>query len=186
MEILLILFGAVIGFLSSIGTTIANDFLSRKGRVKIYYKIVFSKFAEGKTWGFHKESSGEIFEVPLWIELQNTSNSVRVTRDLLIMLFRNGEKIAEMMQMTNTNKNEQWYGDKGAYSFVLQPRSISKYDLHFLIKRGEMVGNEEFDEIRLRYFDEKDKEHVFTVGKIEQCWVIGDLPREKGWKLAKE
>jgi len=181
-EILLIIIGAAIGFISSIGTTIVAELIRKKGKVKLYYKIVFSKYHNGWTWGFRDGSDGTVFEVPLWIEIQNTSNAVRVIRDLNILLFSEGKELSQMMQITNFK--DVWYGNKGAYSFVLQPGSLNKYDLHFLIKKNEMGDNFKFDEIRLRYFDERDKKHIFVLEKIEQCWEMGSLNRESIWKLA--
>ena len=181
-EIILLLIGAAIGFISSIGTTIVAELLKRQGEVKIYYKIVFSKANNDKTWGFFRSENEIIFEVPMWVELQNTSNGVRVIRDLNILLFKDGKQI---FQMTQINKyDDSWYGNEGAYSFVLQPRSLKKYDLHFAIKKSEMNDNYKFDEIKLRYFDEKDKKHIFTLKKLKQCWEIGNLNRNDKWKLA--
>ncbi len=181
-QIILLLIGAAIGFISSIGTTIVAEILKRQGKVKIYYKIVFSKERNDKTWGFFRSNNEIIFEIPMWVELQNTSNAVHVIRDLNILLFK-GEK--QITQMTQINKvNDTWYGNDGAYSFVLQPRSIKKYDLHFSIKKSELIDNYNFDKIKLRYFDEKDKKHIFTLTKLEKCWDLGNLNRNSKWKLA--
>lgn len=183
-EIFLLLIGAAIGFISSIGTTIVTELMKRQGKVKLYYKIVFSKVSNGGTWGFHNSSSELVFEVPLWIELLNTSNTVRVVRDLNILLYRNGKEISEMKQITNLN--DTWYGDEGAYSFVLQPRSMKSYNLEFLIKKKDMGEDFQFDEIRLRYFDEKDNKHLLKLITIERCWELGNLNRESIGKLAKK
>ena len=45
---LLILFGASLGFLSSIGTTLVSNLIKNKGEVKVFYKIVYSKINQGK------------------------------------------------------------------------------------------------------------------------------------------
>jgi len=182
-QVVILMISAAIGFISGIGTNIVAELITRKGKVKLYYKIVFSKAGNGRTWGFHNRSSGMIFEVPLWVELQNTSNATRVIRDLNILLYKGKKELAEMIQITNTDK-EIWYGNKGAYSFVLQPRGLDRYDLHFIIKKNEMSDNYQFDEIKLRYFDEKDKKHISHLSKIERCWELGDLNREGIWKLA--
>lgn len=183
-EIFLILIGAAIGFISSIGTTIVTELMKRQGKVKLYYKIVFSKVSNGRTWGFQNSSSGLVFEVPLWIELLNTSNTVRVVRDLNILLYRNGKELGEMKQITNVN--DTWYGEEGAYSFVLQPRSMNSYNLEFLINKKDMGEDFQFDEIRLRYFDEKDNKHLLKLITIERCWELGNLNRESIGKLAKK
>lgn len=87
--------------------------------------------------------------------------------------------------MTQINKTEEnvLYGNQGAYSFVLQPRNIYKYDLYFIIKNNELESNCNFDEIRLRYFDEKNKAHTSLLRKVKQPWVIGDLERNKKWEF---
>src|SRR5690554_4652839 len=97
-QVIIIIIGAAIGFISSIGTTIVAELLRRRGKVKVYYKIVFSKVRNGRTWGFHSGSSGMIFVVPMWVEIQNTSNAVRVIRDLNILLIKDEKEIAQMVQ----------------------------------------------------------------------------------------
>ena len=183
-EVFLIIIGAVIGFLSSIGTTIVTELIKKQGQVKLYYKMVYSKI-DGTTWGFHNGSEGLVFNVPMWIEIQNTSNSVRVIRDLNILLFRDGKELIQMTQINRIN-NDNCYGDYGAYSFVIQPRSLKKYDCHFIIKKNDMGENFLFDEIMLRYFDDKDKMQIIPLEEVERCWELGDLNREGCWKLAKK
>ena len=178
--------GGLIGFLSSIGTVLVSRIIEQQGKIKIHYKIVFSKYGNHHTWGFRSNRNEMIFEVPLWVELQNTSNVVRVMRDFNILLFCEGKQIGQMVQ---TNKigagdNEEILGNEGSYSFVLAPRSIKKYDLHFSIKQNEI--NISFDEIRLSYYDENDRKHIFPMEVIKECWREGDLDREGKWKLAQK
>lgn len=182
-EINLIIIGAAIGFISSIGTTIVTDFMKRQGKIKIFYKVVFSKFLDKRTWGFRDGSEGMVFDVPLWIEIQNTSNSVRVVRDINISLYMDGKEITQMTQITKCK--DEWYGNEGAYSFVVEPRIIKKFGLHFAKCKKEMGENYQFDEIRLRYYDENNKVKTYSLGKIEQCWELGNLERDGVWKLAK-
>lgn len=183
-EIYLIIIGTFIGSLFSIGTTIVAEIIKKKGHIKLYYKIVYSKVLDRGTWGFRNGPNGFIFEVPLWIEMQNTSNTVRIIRDLNILLFKDGKELTQMTQI-NKNSNES-YGNEGAYSFVLQPRSLKKYDCHFIIEKRKMGENFEFDEIRLRYFDDKDKMHIFRLETIERCWYSGYLKRDGCWKRVKK
>lgn len=184
-QIFLIIIGAAIGFISGISTTVVVDLIKRQGQVRLYYKIVYSKINNRRTWGFHNGSDGLIFDVPLWLEVQNTSNAVRVIRDLNILLFRDGKELSQMTQINRIN-NDNCYGDDGSYSFVLQPRSLKKYDCNFTIKKNDMGEHCLFDEIRLRYFDDKDKVQIFPLEAIDSCWEMGDLNREGCWKLAKK
>lgn len=32
----------------------------------------------------------------------------------------------------------------------------------------------------------KNKKHIFKIGTIEQCWVLGNLNRERSWNLAEK
>jgi len=182
-EIYLIIIGAAIGFISSIGTTLVSELIKSYGQVKLFYKIVYSKTSR-KTWGFHENANELVFEVPLWIELLNTSNTVRVIRDFNIVLYYKAKEIAQMTQINRTE--DELYGNEGAYSFIIQPKSIMKYDCHFIIKKSELGENSQFDEIRLRYFDEKGKIHIYQFKKIERCWEPGILERERIWQLVKK
>lgn len=183
-QCLLILFGAGLGFVSSIGTTLVSNTLMKKGVVKIYYKIVFSKSNLGRTWGFQNSEYGTIFEIPIWVELYNTSDSVKIIRDLVILLFQEEKEISQMTQINKEGEN-LLYGNQGSYSFVLQARSISKYNLCFMVKKNELGSNCNFDEIRFRYFDENDKAHILPLKNISQPWIVGDLKRDTQWELAQ-
>lgn len=183
-EIYLLLVGAAIAFISSIGTYIVTELFKFYGKIKLYYKITYSKMGNNNTWGFYNTADGENFSIPLWIEILNTSNVVCVIRDLNIILFNKGKEVA---QMTQINKiGTEILGNEGAYSFVLQPRSIMKYTCNFCLKKNEIKRDPQFDEIRLRYFDTNDKAHIYRMKKIDKCWELGNLEKEGKWQLAKK
>jgi hypothetical protein len=182
-QVVLLVIGSIIGSISSICTTIIAENIRNLGKLRLYYKVVFSKIIDRETWGFYYRSDGLTFEVPIWIELHNTSNSVRIVRDLNILLYNNGKIISQMIQINKTNK--EWYGNEGAYSFAAQPKSVKKYDCHFIYKHNELSDSNQFDEIRLRYFDDKNKQHIFPLKTIKECWHPGSLGRDGSWHLAK-
>ena len=186
LQLLFVLVGGLIGFLSSIGTILVSRIIEKQGRVKLYYKVVFFKGNGRYTWGFRRKLPETSFDVPLWIELQNTSNVVRIVRDFNVLLFYNGKEIGQMIQINRigVDGKEEILGNEGGYSFVLSPRSIRKYDLHFSIKYAQL--NASFNEIRLRYYDENDRQHIFPMKSIKACWEEGNLEREDGWELAQE
>ena len=184
-EVLLIVIGAIIGFASSIGTTIVAAYLRKFGKLKLYSKIVYSKLRQGQSWGFYKNGAGDIvFEVPLWIEIQNTSNETRVIRDVNIVLFCKGKRVTEMTQMNRLGE-DTYFGNDGAYSFVSEPRSIKKYDCEFEISLSRLKESCGFDEIRLRYFDESEREKLFPLHEVSNCWEIGSLKKDDNWQLLK-
>lgn len=75
------------------------------------------------------------------------------------------------------------YGNNGAYSFILESTSISKYDLHFMIKKEDVEGN--FDEVKLSYYDSKDKYHQVDFIKIDNPWQISKEPIDRDWICLK-
>lgn len=84
----------------------------------------------------------------------------------------------------DVNNERIYYGDGGVYSFSVGPRSIKKVDLLFSIKQKDFelqTGCSDFDEIRISFFDSKNKERVYKLLSIDQCWKIGELPRKNEW-----
>lgn len=73
------------------------------------------------------------------------------------------------------------------YSFVIQPRSIQREHCAYAYKiKKEEIGKYMFDDIRLSYYDEKDKKHLFSVRKIENAWTMKQMNGDDDWILLKE
>jgi len=185
-EIILLIIGGGIAIISSILTLVATQIIDRLGKVKIYTKIVYSKLPPNKTWGAFSGQDGIAFQVPLWIEIINTANAAKVIRDFSLMLYKNGEKIAKMTQInkiTLGQDEEIMVANEGAYSFVIEPRSVKRYDLHFIIKKSE-VSND-FDELKVSFYDLKDKQRLVLLKKVDNCWQMNSRPIDKDWRLLK-
>lgn len=185
-EIKTLIVGAIISLVSTIiglfSQTILQAILKNKGKVKIYYKKVYSKF-DSSSWGFRKEG---VFSVPLWIEFHNTKEKREIIRNLNLQLFLKGKKITNMTQISGCEQadgKEVKYGNNGAYSFILEPTSISKYDLHFMIKKEDVEGN--FDEVKLSYYDSKGKHHQLDFIKIDKPWKISKELIDRDWIYLK-
>lgn len=181
------LIGAAIGFVSSIGILFAERILDRTGKTHIYVKIVNDRGTGKYTWGFKEFDSGISFHVPLWMELENTSNTTRVLRDVNLVLFQGKTRITEMVQFqSNTLKDKEpiVFGNDGSYSFVLEPRSIHKYEYHFGLKMTAVQGKH-FDQVKLRYYDELDREHLFLLGEVDGDWQEKQFPRSGKWQKMK-
>lgn len=86
MDWLSTIVGAAIGFVSSIGIIIVQRLLDRAGKIEIYAKAVYDRPTGTYTWGFHRNADGIFLNVPLWIEIQNLSNSTRILRDINLLL----------------------------------------------------------------------------------------------------
>lgn len=139
-EVGLLIIGAIISIIATMigmfAQLIVQSVLKNKGRVKLYIKKVYSK-ADSSTWGFIGSHSGTIFSVPMWIEFHNTKEKKEIIRNLNLQLFRNNKKIINMVQASHFLEDEEKkpYANNGAYSFILNPTSISRYDLQFLAKK---------------------------------------------------
>ena len=161
-EIILVIIGAVLGFLLSVVTTVVNKAIDKHGKIHLYYKTVYQKGTSQKA-GVIKVGCEKILLIPIYFEFQNTSNTARMIRDVCLYLYKNGEKVAKMNQIqysTDINSNEPkncFGGDKNSYSFVLPPLSIQKQECEFVYKVSlDELERYSFDEIRFSYFDEKN------------------------------
>ena len=187
MDWLSMIIGAAIGFVSSIGILLVERIMDRTGKTHIYVKIVNDRGTGKYTWGFIKKDTGVSFHVPLWLELENTSNTTRVLRDVNLVLYQGKTRIAEMVQFqSNTSKDKDTivYGNDESYSFVLEPRSIHRYDCHFGLKQS-VIQEKHFDRVKLRYYDEHDREHLYLLGEVDGDWQEKQFPRSGKWQKMK-
>ena len=87
-----------------------------------------------------------------------------------------------MKQMNSYEKFNQilFYGDNGAYSFLIDAYEIKRFDLCFSIYRKEV--NDDFDEVRISYFDSKDEYHEFKIFEITEPWVVSKNKIDNDWR----
>lgn len=184
-DIILLIIGGLIAILSSVVTLIVTKMIDRYGKLKIYKKIVYSKDNSGKTWGCFNGAEGLFFQIPLWIEIQNTSNSAHVVRNLNACLYRDNKEVALMTQINKINDNI--LANDGAYSFIVEPRSIKKYDCHFTIKKREILGDCDFDEVKITYYDFNDTQHIMHLKgvNLQESWNMKRNQPDKEWSLLK-
>ena len=175
-EVWLVIIGAILGFALSIITTLVNKAIDKHGKMRIFYKLVYQK-STGQKARIDLNGGETHITIPLYFELQNTSNTARVIRDVCLYLYNNGKEVAKMIQIqytkdskTNEIKNN-FGGEKNSYSFVLPPLSIQKQECEFLYKvPTSKIDEFAFDEIRFSYFDEKNRPMECVFCKAEQGW----------------
>ena len=175
-DVWLVVIGAILGFALSIITTIVNKAIDKHGKMRIFYKLVYQK-STGKKARIDTNGGDTFLTIPLYFELQNTSNTARVIRDVCLYLYKNGKEVGKMIQIqytkdskTNEIKNS-FGGEKNSYSFVLPPLSIQKQECEFLYKvPTSKIDELAFDEIRFSYFDEKNRVMECLFYKSEQGW----------------
>ena len=170
-EIILLAIGAVIGVLSSIGTLYMERWFNRRGKMRIYYKIYSADSQRGKPFAFIDKTDGySYFYIPVFFELQNTSNWTRILRDLSIVMYLENKPVAKMIQINDSEHNiirdgeivhsstEEYGSEQGSYSFMIQPTSIQKAKCLYLFKVKQSEKNKwMFDSIYLEYYDERNK-----------------------------
>lgn len=194
-QYLLVIVGGAIGFLSSVGTLLVTRGIDRIGKIKIYCKRTSS---QDYCWGFwgHKEYMS--FLLPMDFEFSNTSNRAVLLRDVSIEIYREGTPLLRMKQGTGAIKrravngaveSEEKFafgGENSSYSFVLQPRSIQKQKCLFLLNANQEGMQElRFDEIRLSYFDEKDRRHCYPVAPVKGDWMRAEMDADCNWIRVK-
>lgn len=194
-EVWYVVIGAIIGFATSIGTIIVERILDRRGKLKIYYRINGDKRTI-LPFGFARTQDNDIsFSIPMQIEVQNTSRTNCVIRDLNVTLYKDGVLVDHMVQITSVTNNKTENGktvetqsctfgaENSAYSFVVEPLSIRHEYCCFLYLHGN--AGKVFDEVKIRYFDNRDKEHVYSILKIQKCWAEKAFEGTHDWVLLK-
>lgn len=117
--------------------------------------------------------------------MQNTSNTARVVRDISVILYHQGRFVDEMTQISqsvNSQKAIEYGGENQSYSFVIPPRSIQKVYCTFVYAPCENTSKEhEFDEIRIKYFDERNKIHEHHVRYVQSPWEQAQIEGDDNW-----
>lgn len=172
------LVGSFIGFLLQV---IVSNILSNRGKVKVYIKSVYNKINH-QPWGFDTTVTGLIFAVPLWMEIHNTTAKKQIIRNLNLVLYKKDKQVAKMTQINHYEKSSQtfFYGENGAYSFLIDSFEIKRYDLFFAIYQKEVDGD--FDEVRISYYDSKDEYHEFKIFEISEPWIVSKNKIDNDWR----
>ena len=174
-EIILLLIGALIAFVSSIGTIIIQKKIDEHGKINLFYKFINVKTTE-KAWGFYSfDNLTQSLIIPAVFELQNTTNTTRVIRDVCLYLYNGNSKVCKMVQAEYTAKkgviDDSFGGVNNSYSFVLPPRSIQKVKCEFLLNvSNSEIEKYSFDKIVIKYYDEKNRKKNYTLKTMKDIW----------------
>lgn len=187
IDLLSAVIGGILGLLSGIIILFLQQYLDRKGQLKTYAKIVCEQLHGQFTWGFRAGDSGITLHVPIWLEFQNTTNTTRIMRDVNLLLYKDGNFVSEMVQVNRSgnSSNQFVYGDNGSYSFTVPTKSTKQFTCHFLLKK-DAQSVQYFDQIMLRYYDEKDCVHLLRLGDFEGDWTLKQFQRPQNYFLLHE
>lgn len=196
-ELIMLLIGAALGLFASLFTMVVQRMLDKKGKLQIFYRFSYQRGMGGRSWGFDENLDGTInFVVPVVFEIQNTSNTTRVIRDVSLILYNGKQMVAKMAQQehlhitsrrgnTVTKEEDIYYGtENGSYSFVIPPRIIQRQECEYTyaVKLCDKDSHQ-FDTIKARYYDERNKAHYFELRKVENCWAKKLFPIDEEWRL---
>lgn len=184
-QIMLLVVGALISLISSIiGFSIqeiSKNVAKKAGKVSIYRKIVYQKNTEGNTWGFFSIDNDMIFSVPMWIEIHNSKDVVEVVRNFNLILYQNGYMVKRMTQINYSGEEPDriYYGEAGAYSFMINPRNIKRYELLFYIKKSQVKTD--FNEVRVQYYDTRNRIKEYRLIEKIECWNVSKKEPDDDW-----
>lgn len=198
-EITMLIIGAVLGLVASLFTMVAQRLLDKKGKLHIFYRFSYQRGMGGRSWGFEDDNDGKpYFVIPVVFEFQNTSNTTRVIRDVSLLLYNGKTLVAKMEQQEHlhitkktgniiTKEEDYYYGtDNCSYSFVIPPRSIQRQECEYMLTiKTSDKEQKQFDTIKARYYDERNKEHYFEIREIEGSWNKKLYPVDEEWMLFK-
>lgn len=197
-EIIYIVVGATIGLFASLAIIVVERILDKKGKLNIFYRRTYQRGSDGRGWGFDIGNDCS-FVLPIEYELQNTSNTTRVVRDVALLLYSENKLVGKMHQVgelrietkkgTEVTKEKLYnFGsEKGSYSFVLPPRSIQRQlcEYLFVIKSSEK-DQMQFDTVVARYYDETNKPRFFKIMEVTNCWENKCYNIDEDWLLFEE
>lgn len=180
------LLGAVIGASATLLTTWLNKKMQTSGKIALYARIVHLPAANNQTWGFFPNKEEKLYmQVPVWLDVCNTSGISRIVRNVSLTALCKGKEIATFLQIQRYDTTK--FGEDESYTLIIPANSAKRYSLLFMLDEKEIEEeNKDFDELILTYFDEKDIIHSFHFAYVDTCWIIGALPREKKWITLKE
>lgn len=198
-EVCMLIIGAIIGFISSMLAIAVQRFWDKLGKLSIFYAFSHSYGEECKSWGFERGACGTIyFCIPVRYEFQNTSNVPRIIRNLNILLYKDKKLVAEMKQIEHVKvtkrsgekivDEDDMYlgGDKGAYSFVVLPRSIQRQECEYMLTIDkDQSCKYEFNTIKARYYNEKNKAVIYTLRTLDCCWNDENFDSDEDWHQMK-
>lgn len=191
-DILLLVIGGLISLVTSMSLLWVQRKLDRSGDLLIFYKMIIHP--NGQTPGFFSQSDGISFIIPIAFDLQNTSNSSKVMRDINILLYKDNKFVVKTMQTYSTAHKkgnqvirEDYFGnEQHSYSITIPPRGMQTlmFEFFYVIKQEE-IEKYDFNNIRLEYHDDKNKRHVLKRRDIENCWVLKEFSYDKDWILVE-
>lgn len=157
-DYIILLLGFFLGLVGTIFAKILDYYFDKKGKLKIYVKPIHSSINNNGGW------ENEYSYVPsIKIELQNTTNTNKIIRDISLDIYFKGGTLKEANFVSKFNDN--FFGNEGSSSFMVEGNSIATYTLQFEIKKEQVDNKEGISNVSITYYDIKDKKRSYSLYK---------------------
>lgn len=179
--------GALIGASATLFSTWLARKLQLSGKVSLYAKIVHIPTGDHRTWGYYyseKIQQNLYMVIPVWLDICNTSGISRILRNVNLYAYSNGKELVSFTQIQRSGDGASAvpFGENEAYTVVVSANSAKRVSMLFVLHEEDLQKDgKDFDELILKYFDEKNHIHAFHFVTVEQCWVEGSLPTYRDW-----
>ena len=175
------LLGAIIGAVATIATTWLNNKLQHVGKVRLFAHIVCFEPTQ-EQWGFYNIDGVLYFQIPIWLDVCNTSGVSRIIRDVNLYAYLGDKEISAFEQVQAYGKNRVALGDNESYTLVVPANSARRFNMFFTLSENELSSdNKSFDNVVLKYFDEENSIHACCFARPEKIWKQGSLKSVKNW-----
>ena len=191
-EVVLLFVGGLISLITSVVLIIVQKLLNNHGKINIFYKFTYLNDDISCGLNIDKNSGRKALMIPISFEFQNTSNSNKVIRNINLLLCNGNKIISEMKQAeysTQTQENTLMKNEYGtynnSYSFCITPLSIIKEKCLYIFKIDSNKNGIDFDNIKLRYYDERNKEKIFLLKMIDKSRFQNSFKVDGKWNLVE-
>lgn len=175
------LLGALIGAVATIATTWLNKKLQHTGKVRLFALIVCFEPTQ-EPWGFYYIDGVLHFQIPIWLDVCNTSGVSRIIRDVNLYAYLGDKEVSAFEQAQAYGEKRVALGDNESYTLVIPANSARRFNMLFTLSENELSSeNKNFDEVVLKYFDETNSIHAYHLTKPEKIWKQGSLKSVKDW-----
>ena len=173
------LLGSFIGAAATIFSVWFSKKINQSGKLTVFIKATISRSQINNGPGFYEGDSNmeTVLEIPLLVDVCNTSGEPKIVRNINLVAFNNKVEVAELhqVQWITVNNEKIVMGDNESYTFVVPEKSARRLDMEFVLSSKDLSGYKTFDEIVLRYYDEKNRLNAYHFFHLENCWKSGRL-----------
>jgi len=174
-----ILVSAGVSLTVSIGAFLIQRYLNRRGKLKIRGTLNAPHIA---WFRIARDASNHIqINVPISLDIYNTSHTTKVMRNVGMDLMLNGTTIASLSPVNMIAYQDPHEGrgieklgaETGVYSYAIPAQDISCIWMMFAYAVPENQLEKEFNEVRVSFIDYRDKRREFTAQHFGESIPLG-------------